>query len=383
MTVFKAYMKITKKNIWLIVMYLAIFYTLTVMFQQFTASEETSDYRTESVPVGIVDRDGGAAAEGLISYIGRNNRIILAEDDEESLQEHLFYRDVEYIVRIPENFMEQCILGSEKVEVTAVPDTYAGYYVEQQINDYINFASVYAAAGFTGAEIAEAMETREEAEVVLHDFSGNGGEAPGYTYYFRYLPFLLLSVICYVMGYILLAFRRGKLSERMRASAVPAHRQNLEGMAAAGVISFALWAVCILVSVVIYGETLLESRGLCCYLLNSFALLAVSLSIAWLIGLVVKDSNALSGIVNVAGLGMCFLCGVFVEQDLLGGTVRKAAQFFPIYWYEYVNDLLTESGKALENVRVEIFRGIGIQFLFAAALVCVTMVLVKIRQNRS
>ncbi|HJA67347.1 MAG TPA: ABC transporter permease [Candidatus Mediterraneibacter cottocaccae] len=377
MTVFKAYMKITKKNIWLIVMYLAIFYGLTIMFQQFTATDGLSDYRAESVPVGIVDRDGGAAAEGLIDYLGRSNRIVLVEDDTESLQEHLFYRDVEYIVRIPENFMERCILGSETLDVTAVPDTYAGYYIGQQISSYINFASVYAAAGFTEKEIAKAMETREEAEVVLHDFSGNGGDAPGYTYYFRYLPFLLLSVICYVLGYILLAFHRGKLRDRMRASAVSAHRQNLEGMAAAGVISLALWAVCILTSALIYGKSFLESPGLYYYLLNSFALLVVSLAVAWLIGMVVKDSNALSGIVNVVGLGMCFLCGVFVEQDLLGSAVRRAAQFFPVYWYEYVNNLLTESGKVLENVRAEIFRGIGIQFLFAAALVCVTMVIVK------
>ena len=68
MTVFKAYMKIAKKNIWLFVMYLIIFFAVTSIFQKVKGSaeeESKSGYRTESIPIGIVDEDKGKLAESL------------------------------------------------------------------------------------------------------------------------------------------------------------------------------------------------------------------------------------------------------------------------------------------------------------------------------
>ena len=39
MTVFKIYMKIAKKNMWMILLYLAIFFVVTVMFQGFAGAD--------------------------------------------------------------------------------------------------------------------------------------------------------------------------------------------------------------------------------------------------------------------------------------------------------------------------------------------------------
>ena len=381
MAVFKAYMKIARKNIWMILLYLGIFFCVTILFQRFVP-EGAEGYTAESVPVGIVDEDGGEAAESLINYIGRTNETILLEDDRESLQEDLFYRNVGYIVRIPEGFMEKCILGEEKIEAVTVPGTYAGYYVDQQVNSYMVYARSYAAAGFTETEIASAMAHRDKAEVTLVDFSGNAGQVPAYTFYYRYLPYLLLSVLGYVMGYILMGFRRGSLPQRMRASAVPERRQSVEGLAASLVIALALWGVSAAVSVVMYRQDIYESGKLIWYLLNSLVMMLTALSLAYLVGTLVKSSNALSGIVNIISLGMCFVCGVFVEISYLSAEVRKAAQFLPVYWYETVNTLLTDHRTVAGSIRSEVLSGIGIQIVFAIAFVCVTLAVAK-RSRRS
>lgn len=381
MAVFKAYMKIARKNIWMILLYLGIFFCVTILFQRFVP-EGAEGYTAESVPVGIVDEDGGEAAESLINYIGRTNETILLEDDRESLQEDLFYRNVGYIVRIPEGFMEKCILGEEKIEAVTVPGTYAGYYVDQQVNSYMVYARSYAAAGFTETEIASAMAHRDKAEVTLVDFSGNAGQVPAYTFYYRYLPYLLLSVLGYVMGYILMGFRRGSLPQRMRASAVPERRQSVEGLAASLVIALALWGIGVAASVVMYGQDIYESGKLIWYLLNSLAMLLTALSLSYLVGTLVKSSNALSGIVNIISLGMCFVCGVFVEISYLSAGVRKAAQFLPVYWYETVNTLLTDHGTVAGSTRTAVLSGIGIQIIFAIAFVCVTLAVAK-RSRRS
>lgn len=376
MAVFKAYMKIAWKNKWMILLYLGIFFCVTILFQRFVP-EGAEGYTAESVPVGIVDEDGGEAAESLINYIGRTNETILLEDDRESLQEDLFYRNVGYIVRIPDGFMEKCILGEEKIEAVTVPGTYAGYYVDQQVNSYMVYARSYAAAGFTETEIASAMAHRDKAEVTLVDFSGNAGQVPAYTFYYRYLPYLLLSVLGYVMGYILMGFRRGSLPQRMRASAVPERRQSVEGLAASLVIALALWGVSVAVSVVMYRQDIYESGKLIWYLLNSLVMMLTALSLAYLVGTLVKSSNALSGIVNIISLGMCFVCGVFVEISYLSAGVRKAAQFLPVYWYETVNTLLTDHGTVAGSTRTAVLSGIGIQIIFAIAFVCVTLAVTK------
>ena len=57
-------------------------------------------------------------------------------------------------------------------------------------------------------------------------------------------------------------------------------------------------------------------------------MLLCALALAFLVGSLVKTSDALNGITNLLGLGMCFLCGVFVDMDLLSSGVRRAASSF-------------------------------------------------------
>ncbi len=377
MAVYKAHMKIAKKNLWLIVMYLGIFFCVTVMFQSFARKEKEQGYMTVGAAVGVVDEDGGILAKSLTEHLGNTNEIVMMSKEREVLQEELFYRNVDYILRIPENFTEKCILGDETLKVTTVPGTYAGSYVDQQISNFVNFAGVYAAAGFSEEETAEAMAERAEAEVTLEDFSGNAGRLPAYSFYYRYLPYLILSVICYILGYILLGMRRGSLPMRLRASAVPAGRQNLEGLAAAGTISAGLWVISTGAAVLLYGEEMFSGGKTGYYLVNSAVMVLVALSLAYLIGSLVKNTNVLSGVVNTVGLGMCFLCGVFVDMELLNSGVKKVSQFLPVYWYETVNEILLDYGTITGSVRLDVFKGIGIQLVFAAAFVCVTLALTR------
>ena len=373
MAVFKVYMKITKKNIWLVCLYLAIFFVLTLLFQGIAGKNAEQEYTAESISIGVADGDGGPAAACLIETLDQTNQVTVLEDDGEMLQESLFYGKISYVIRIPDNFMEKCILGNDNVPVTTMPGTYTGSYVDQQISSFINFARVRAAAGFTEEEIAASMKNQEKPSVELLDIRGNAGEMPAFSFYYRYLAYLVLCVMCYVLGYILIAFDRGRISQRMRASAVPPSRQAGEGLLASGVLALVLWIFCTAAAFLLYGREIFESGCLGYLLLNSGAIVLVSVTIAYLIGTFVKNQEALSGIVNIVSLSMSFICGVFVDLDYLSSGVRKAAQFFPVYWYERVNNLVAEYGASAGLVKTEILQGIGIQLVFAAAFICITM----------
>ena len=254
--------------------------------------------------------------------------------------------------------------------MTKVPGSYSSYYVDQQINSYLSMARAYLAAGFSQEEAVKAIESETHSQVKT--LAGNSGnvEAPGYLYYFRYLPYLFLGVFCYVMGYILMAFRQGDIQRRMEASAVSMKRQSLEGLLAMGVMGITLWGIGIAGAGIMYGKKFCQSGNLGYYLANSLLMMAVALSLSYLVGMFMKNSNMLSGVANVISLGMCFLCGVFVPMSVMDQKVLKVSRFLPVYWYEQVNELLGEYTVLPDHVVSKIYMAMGIEALFAVAFVC-------------
>lgn len=382
MTVYKGYLKIIKYNKAMIFLYVLIFFSVTLIFQSAWKETTYSNYQAESIKIGLVDKEKSVFSESLKNYLEQFHQVTLMKDDKAVLQENLFYRNVEYIIRIPADFYRRCGEKGEKLTVTKVPGSYSAFYVDQQMNSFLNNARTYYAAGFTEKEAAKALMNMESGQVTLYQTDKNSGEIPSYAFYFQYLPYLFLTVLCYVLGNVISAFQKGDIPKRMQASAITARRQSAEGLLAAATAALGLWVLAFAVAVICYGTQLLSSERLIYYILNSLALLLVSLSLSYLVGSLAKGINALNGAVNVISLGMCFLCGVFVSLDYLSQNVKKAAHFLPVYWYETVNNRLSECSVIEGAVKTEIFQAIGIQLVFAAALVSITMAVVKRKQTR-
>ena len=85
----------------------------------------------------------------------------------------------------------------------------------------------------------------------------------------------------------------------------------------------------------------------------------------------------ISCLLYTSSLGMCFLCGVFVPLDVLNKGVITVAQFLPVYWYEKANDMLADFGNITGSVRTEVLQAVGIQLVFAAAILCIAMAVSK------
>ncbi|HIU75129.1 MAG TPA: ABC transporter permease [Candidatus Pelethocola excrementipullorum] len=380
MTVFKGYMKITKRNLGMVFLYFIIFYTMAVAMQNTYESQELDNFSAVKIDMAVVDEDQGELAQLLESYLNEIHNV-KAYSDEDSLQEEMFYSNIEYIVRIPKDLEKKVILGGETVTVTAKPGSYTSFYVDQQINSFLNSLRTYKAAGFSDVEIKEIIHSGDEAELNLVDFGGRGGVEPQHSFMFRFLPYIMIAALSYVLSYILSAFNNPDTRNRMRASAISQRRQMLESFLAFCVIGLCFWCLCMGFSVLVYGKAFLEDSLLVYYLINSLVLMVVALSIAFLIGLLVKGNAAINGVVNVISLGMSFVCGVFVPLAALGSSVKKIAQFMPVYWYEIINDMLAKSGKLSETMKVTIYKGYGIQLLFAAACICTALAVGRLKSQ--
>ena len=298
------------------------------------------------------------------------------------MQEELFYRNAEYIVQIPKDFYKTCIVQDNPISVTKIPGSYTSFYVDQQINAWLNNVRTYIASGFSQKEAAKAALEQPSSRISMYQDTETTSETPAYTYYFRYVPYLFLAVLCYSMGYILLAFQKEDIQKRMQASSVSIRRQNLEGLLAMFTIGVGLWLIAVTGAIVMYQKDLLASGVLTYYLLNTFVMMMVSLSLSYLLGLFVKNSNMLNGLSNIVSLGMCFLSGVFVPMSVMDKKVLKIAQFLPVYWYEDINETLARYHSVSGNIATDIWKSLGIEVMFALAFVSVILALSKYKRQK-
>lgn len=382
MTVFKGFLIITRRNIQMMVLYLLIFLSIAVAAQKMRG-ENTAGFEQVSLNIGVIDQDGGELAEGLADYLAQYHTITGLPDDPSVVQDRIFYRDVYYVVTIPKNFEERCLLDGETLQVTKVPGSNSGFYVDQQINTFMNKARIMTKSGFALTEaISEIMESSaDEAEVNLIDKNGFGGDQPDHAFMFQYMPYILISILCYSMSYIMIAFRNRDVRMRMMCSALSLRSQNFQltlGFAAVGTV---IYCICALMPLLMYRGTFIKDPNMPYYLLNSFLMTLVSLSLSFLIGTLVSSADVVSAVVNVVSLGMSFLCGVFVDLELLGKGVRTFAQFLPVYWYETANGLLAHNSSFSHTQQTSLGICYGLQLLFAAAILGVAMVISRIRQT--
>ena len=381
MTVFKCYMKILKKNIGLISIYLVIFFSTAMILQASAKKEHLEDFEKTRINLAIADQDDSTLSHALTEYLKTIHNVYRISAEPTVMQEELFYRNAEYIVQIPKDFYKPCIVDENPLSVTKVPGSYSSFYVDQQINAWLNSIRTYTAAGFSQKEAATAALEQSVSEVTMYHDEETAVETPGYTYYFRYIPFLFLAVLCYSMGYILLAFRKEDIQKRMLASAISTRRQNLEGLLAMFTISLLLWLIAVVGAGIMYGKELLTSKVLGYYLLNTFLMLTIALSLAYLIGLFMKNINMLNGFSNIISLGICFLSGVFVPMNIMDKKVLMVAQFLPVYWYENVNETLSRYHVVSGKVAVDIWKSMGIEVMFTFALLALILAVSKYKRQ--
>lgn len=382
MTVYRGFLTITKRNIRMVILYLIIFLSIAVLVQKATGGN-MDEFEQVSLDIAVIDQDGGRLAEGLTDYLSQYHTLVDLPNDPAIIQDRIFYREIYYVVIIPEDVEQRCLYGDEALPVTKVPGSNSGFYVDQQINTFMNDVRIMTRSGFPLSDAVQSVidNCTDKAEVTLIDKNGFGGVQPLHAFMYQYMPYILISILCYSMSYIMIAFHNQDVKRRMMCSAVPARSQNLQLILGFATVGGAVYGICTLMPFLMYGSTFTNDPNMPYYMLNSFLMTLVALSLSFLIGTLVHNEEALSPVVNVVSLGMSFLCGVFVDLEILGKGVRTFAQFLPAYWYEVATGLLANNSSLSSAQQASLYTCYGMQVLFAAAILGVAMVISRLRQS--
>lgn len=111
MTVFKGYIKMTKKNIGIVLMYFGIFLVIAIMINATFQREHKGGFTAQKLDIAIVDLDGSELSKQLVAYLQQRHNITIEQDDKAKLAEELYYREQSVILRIQKGFEEKAEQG--------------------------------------------------------------------------------------------------------------------------------------------------------------------------------------------------------------------------------------------------------------------------------
>ncbi len=339
MTVFKAFLKILDKNKFIVIMY-------TVFLISFGGfNMQTSDNNTNFVAskpnIMIVNNDGyKGITKDLIKYIKDNSNIIKLNNNEDTINDGLFYRDVNYVIYIPKNYNNDFINGKNpKIDIKSTGD-YKSSYAEMLLSRYIKVANVYQKSINNIDEIItktnETLKKEIEVEIISKLDTNSLSKA---TFYYNFASYSILACLIYVICLVLSSFKDIKIQKRIIISSTDYKKINRQLLISNSLFSIVLWLLYVILSFILIKDVMFSYQGMI-YLLNSLLFTMCATTIAIFIGNIVYNKDAINGIVNIIALGSSFLCGAFVPMEWLPDGVLKMAHLLPSYYYISSNETL-------------------------------------------
>ncbi len=387
MQAFKSYLKILNHNKGGIIIYVIIFMVITVLFSSIGKDSTATGFAMTQLDVAVIDRDNTDASKGLTNYIGSIHNIVDIDDTKESMQDNLFYRNVNYILIIPEGYGEQLSQGNidEIINNVKVPNSFEGIFVDRQVDQYLKTMVSYVKSGYDTKEALSLTTDNLKVETTVSMLEENTSSEDSGTdpifFYYQYMAYVLLCITIVGLGPILMVFNKPDLKKRIDVSALNLKTKNRQLITFSIVFSIALWSIFVILSGILFGKSIFTTTGLFC-MCNSLIFSFICLAITYLITMIFKSLNSISSVSNVLGLGMSFLCGVFVPQEVMAPSVLNASRILPAYWYIHAHNTIVKYIGSSSQIRT-ILADFGIQLGFAVALLAICLMVSKMKRDNA
>lgn len=340
MTVFKTFWKIVNKYKGTIILY-------TVMLISFgginLASNDTTTTFTSTLPnIAIVNNDQKSVlTNNLISYLSENSKVVDIENDEEKINDALFYRDVSYVVYIPKNYTNDVLKGmNPTIDIKSTND-YTSSLEEMMLIDYLNLQNTYLKLTTDQAKLTNYINDtlKDKSEVVLTS-KVDTKSLSKVSRYFNFASYSILAVVIFIITLVLTSFKEKTVNKRIVVSSMNYKKHSGLILKSSLLYALIVWVLFSLLAIILLGKSLLNIRGLL-LILNTLIFTLQALTFALLISSLVNNKDAIGGIVNVVALGSAFLCGAFIPSMYLPEKVVSISHIFPAYYYNNSNDLVT------------------------------------------
>lgn len=339
MTVFKTFFRIVNKLKPTIILYTALLIIFGAVNMK--TSDNNINFVNSKPDILIINQDvNKGLTKNLIDYMKKNSNIVKVENNEEKINDALFYREVSYVIYIPKDYRKNVLLGKNPKLDIKKTDEYDAHLSEMMLKRYIKLQNIYNDEAGSEDELITLINDNINDDVNVKITSKvDTSKTYNIAYYFNFASYSILAIIIYIICLVLCSFKEESISKRINISSINYKSHNNKILLASIVFSSIVWLLFVIIGVTIVGDIMFSIRGLIS-IINSFIFTFCALTLSILISSLTNNKNAISGIVNVIALGSAFLCGAFVPAEYLPSSVLNFAHILPAYYYINSNDLL-------------------------------------------
>lgn len=349
MTVFKAFLRVLNKCKVTIILYTVILVSFGAFNMQ--SSENSTNFVASKPDILIINNDvEEGITKSLINYLKQNCNLVNIKNNDEAINDALFYRDVNYIIYIPKDYRANVLAGKNpELEIKKTGD-YQSSYAEMLLTRYINIVNTYIGEIKDETDLIEKVESTLSMQVETKITSKlDTTSLSKATFYYNFASYSLLAGAIFVICLILNSFNKENVKKRALISSMNYKKHNFILLLSNSVFAIILWAFYVILSILLIGTSVMFSKHGIVYILNSLIFTICTVTIAFLISNLINNKNAINGIVNVVALGSSFLCGAFIPVEWLPKEVLKIAHILPSYWYIQTNELV----KSMEEINIQ------------------------------
>lgn len=339
MTVFKTFFRIVNKLKPTIILYTALLIIFGAVNMK--TSDNNINFVNSKPDILIINQDvNKGLTKNLIDYMKKNSNIVKVENNEEKINDSLFYREVSYVIYIPKDYRKNVLLGNNPKLDIKKTDEYDAHLSEMMLKRYIKIQNIYNEEAGSEDELITLINDNINDDVNVKITSKvDTSKTYNIAYYFNFASYSILAIIIYIICLVLCSFKEESISKRINISSINYKSHNNKILLASIVFSSIVWFLFVIIGVIVVGDIMFSLRGLIS-IINSLIFTFCALTLSILISSLTNNKNAISGIVNVIALGSAFLCGAFVPAEYLPSSVLNFAHILPAYYYINSNDLL-------------------------------------------
>lgn len=380
MTVFSTILKILNKLKGMLILYTVMLIAITTINQ--TSGNKVTNFEESKPDMLIVNNDSkNVITDGFVDYIKKHANIKdIDTSNQDKINDAIFYRDVNFVIYIPENFGKDLKEGKEpSLKYKETGDEYAAYS-RMLVEKYIKTVKTYKDY-YSGRQLIEKVNNIVGNDTKVQVKSSlDTSKMSTMTAYFNFLNYALLAGCVYCITMILASLKQEKVRKRTIVSSFNYRKYNRIVLFSNAIVIVAMWILYMILSLILFKDTMFTANGLA-FVLNSLVFALCGLSIGFLIGNITTNKAAIGGIVNVVALGTSFLCGCFVPFEYMPDYVLKIAHILPTYYFVANNQLI----KTIESFNIDtlkpVFINVGVVLAFTIVFVILSNYISKKKQG--
>ena len=382
MQVFKAFMKIVLSRFFIPLMYIVIFLGINFMIV-FSQSDSFDKFSGQKLTITVSDCDDTPESQALIDYLSKQNEVTVDNaPDTDKLMLNIFYQKCDCLLTIRKGYGDSIKGGINTglFETSYIEGSYSASMVQNVLDKYTRVLTAYIRRGMdTDSALSKTRDlmTEESKVTILSEEEQDQGMTGSGKIYFQYLPYIFIGMIISTLVPAILKMNDRKIKARTNASCMSQSKQFLGLLLGTIVYAFAVWLIFMIAAAVMFGGELFELQGILS-MVNSAVLMCIVIAISFLVANLLKTAKPVDMIGTTVGLGMSFLCGVFVPLEYLSTGVKTVAHALPAYWYIRASETVLTEG----SIHVgEFFIYIGIELAFAAVILMASFVISRMKRR--